>query len=111
VMAANLSSSVALTVLLFCLGYLLYPFLTLGAIWGFARKSEKKDFFYIFILTLFVSIVPNWAFGVSIVNESIATAWMLLSYIVFSQRPKLFLVSLFALLLFFTYELAITFYF
>jgi hypothetical protein len=111
VLAMRLLSSVPLSVTLFCLGYFIYPFIVLGIIWPSFKKSQKEVFFYFLVLTLFISIIPNWTFGVSIVNESVALGWLLISYVLLCNSPKPIALWILSLLLFFTYESAVGFFF
>lgn len=104
VMAIKLSGSVKASLILFCLGYALYPFISLLIIWSIYRDSEKREFIFILLATFFITIIPNWAFAVSIVNESVALSWLLLGYVVLSKRPSPFLTFLLTACLFFTYE-------
>lgn len=104
VLATNISKSVWLTPTLFCMSYFLYPFIVLAGLYQFTKNHPRKDFLHLFILTLFIAIIPNWAFGVSIVNESIVASWILISYIVFSDKPKPLWIFIFSLLIFFNYE-------
>jgi hypothetical protein len=109
VIAASFTSSLKLPTLLFCLGYFLFPFLAFLGLWWKYREHQRSDFLYIPILIFFLSIVPNWLFGVSIVNESIVSSWLLISYIIFTDRPRLKWITLFSLLIFFAYETGVIF--
>lgn len=109
VLSTNLTDQIWIPTTLFCLGYFLYPFIIMTAIFLKYRKNPKFDYFYICAITFFLSIIPNWAFGVSIVNESIALSWLLLFYILATEKPKEIYILLFSLLLCFTYETAIAY--
>jgi hypothetical protein len=111
VIAAKLTQSLGLVPALFCLSYFIYPFIALGLICFYTRKSNKFEYIYILVLNFFVAIIPNWAFGVDIVNESIVLGWCLFTYILTSERPKIYLITIFTILLFFTYESGVILYF
>jgi hypothetical protein len=110
VLAAKFTHSLGMIPLLFSLGYFLYPFLTLSALLFFFRKNSKFDFFYIIVLTFFLVIIPNWAFSVSVVNESIVIGWCLSSYIIFLEKPRAWIIVALGVMLLFSYEMGIAFY-
>ena len=110
VLAAKFTQSLSTVPLLFSLGYFLYPFLILGTLIYCFRKNAKFDFFYIILLTFFLAIIPNWAFSVSVVNESIVMGWCLSSYIICAEKPRTWIVAIFAAMLLFSYEIGIAFY-
>lgn len=109
VLSTKIPLALPVTVSLFCLGYFLYPFITLISLSYVHKNETKASYLTLCLLSFILCIVPNWAFGVSIVNESIVVAWILLSYVVIKDNPKVSVIGILSVFLFFSYETAIIF--
>lgn len=91
----------------FCLGYALYPFLTL--VFLYKLNKEKIGVLVAFFFSFLICIIPSWGFAVSVTSESICLSWVLFfSILVFDKYKILFILSSVALL--FSYEAGFIFY-
>lgn len=110
VLAAKFSNSLSLIVWLYNLGYLLYPFVALGVIYCWLKKYQRIDLIYPLILSLFLCIVPTWAFSNAIVGEAVVIFWFIYTYIMVSEKPKWQWLMLLGAVLLFSYEVGMIFY-
>ena len=104
VISSQFPEQSAFTTWLFCFGYFVYPFISLILCWKLIQKTGREEIISLLYLTLFMVIVPNWAFAVSIVNESIVLFWFLFCYIITRKQPHPAILTLFAVPLLFSYE-------
>ncbi len=110
VLASKFSDNAHLTTWLFCLGYMIYPFIALTMTY-FLFLRKKPDFLFVLFGIVMTCITPNWGFSVSIVNESIAIAFLLTAYALSAETPRTIVFLLIGALLLFSYEMGVIFYF
>ena len=110
VLAVNLGGGVYLATWLFCLGYMIYPFLMLGGFSLSKSGPRKWGVITLFTIVFLLAIVPNWTFSVSVANEAIVFSWPLIFYVVICEKPKVFWLLLLSLPNRFSYEAGFLFY-
>lgn len=110
VLGSRLGTSVQFNYWLFCLGYFIYPFLSLGGIYYYLRKHNKTELIFPLILTMFLTIVPTWSFSSSIAPEAIVIYWFIYCYVLTEEAPKVRTLTYLNILLLFSYETGLIFY-
>jgi hypothetical protein len=103
-------ASLPTSVWLFCLGYMIYPFIGIGLCTFFFRHSPNKKYLLIPVIVFFMCIVPSWTFSVSVVNEAVILGLINICYILSREKPKTWIILILGVLLNFSYEMGALFY-